>query len=193
MYDDTISSLEELENKSDYIFLAKPIQRFQPSGQFVTQMQIISTYKGDYDQEQFYLFEPVSLGNDELVTLKIPMGWYIPVRDNQEYLLFLNKEENYQRDDLFQLTTNLYSKIDTKQNMTVGHLDNEDSVVFLFKGTYDRFDIAFPTNFISDSSVDGSFIYDTYIHIIEEAHQKYLNQDVSFQGIEVQNEKDITN
>lgn len=198
-YNNEVSCLADLENISDYIMLATPITRCQQSSLFITEFQIKKVFKGKYTQKNFFMFEPTSLMKDnssDEYKMIIPMGWYLPVIEGEQYLLFLNRVDAYGHDDLFTMVSNPYAKVPLKEVVRVGNIDNRKASIWLNKETYSTFDIAFPTNFIQVSLQNGqqqdySYVKTTYMKIIDEAYWKYFNQTVTFEEVDIGYDKNL--
>ncbi|ADY54482.1 hypothetical protein Sgly_0111 [Syntrophobotulus glycolicus DSM 8271] len=97
-FDHHIQSFSELKDKSDIIVKVKPTEERKVLNQSLfSQVQILEIYKGSdlKTDENIYIYEPASLGNDQIY---MPDG-YIMQLDDQEYIFFLKRlkaPEGYQ-------------------------------------------------------------------------------------------------
>ncbi len=146
MYNLDIHSFDELEANSDYIVRVKTLEQSYTISNFVNKLEVLESYKGNINQKEIYVFHPGIISESpNYVRITLPQTWLLPMKMNEEYILYLNKEETYGNDDLFQYTTIPYSIIPIRFTIQIGVLDNQTkATVTLNQDHIKDIDICFP-------------------------------------------------
>lgn len=208
-YNFNVGSFEELEKESDLIVEVKMSHHAQPDSVFISEVQIENIFKGACSSESLYVFEPVSIRdpqgigfNDNYINkyaenpfyqLSIPTSWYIPMKKDEHYVLFLRQAEGYEGKNIYNYVTLPYSKVPIKKEINQYTIDVSDFMLIMHYNTFKSADLIFPKNCITDEDYynpyletiekqtnDYTYVKDTYLKIIEETYQKYLEKDVKY-------------
>lgn len=199
LFNTTITNLKELEEISDYIVLVSPMSQTQPASYIISHMKVEKVLKGDLQESEIDVFEPVKVTSYDLQSYEVvmPMSWYLPTKVNESYVLFLNKSD-YKMDDVYMLSSLPYSKIEVSDVLNLGILDNQGGAIQLSYETMADIDIVFPMNFLEfsfDANVekDYSYVKFQYLQMIKEVYEKYLNREAVFKEVAIENEKSLVN
>lgn len=209
IYNFNVGSFEELEKESDLIVEVKMTHHAQPDSVFISEVQIENIYKGACSSEFLYVFEPVSIRdphgigfNDKYINkyaespfyqLRIPTSWYTPMKKDEHYILFLRQAEGYEEKNIYNYVTLPYSKVPIKKEINQYTVEINDFALIMHYNTFESADIIFPKNCITDEDYynqeldiiekqtnDYTYVKNTYLKIIEETYQKYLEKDVKY-------------
>ena len=189
-----IQNFDELEENSSYIVKVKALQQSYILSNFITKVEVLESYKGQMNQKEINIFHPgIILDYEDHTGITLPQTWLLPLKEDEEYLLYLNKEESYGRDDLFQYTTIPYSLIPVASTIHIGLLDNQSQTsVTLKQDQVQGLDLCSPvsTSFttMEGNEMDNGFVKDNYLEIISQSYQKYFQQEPQYDEKVIQSE-----
>lgn len=189
-----IQNFDELEENSSYIVKVKALKQSYILSNFITKVEVLESYKGQMNQKEINIFHPgIILDYEDHTGITLPQTWLLPMKEDEEYLLYLNKEESYGRDDLFQYTTIPYSLIPVASTIHIGLLDNQSQTsVTLKQDQVQGLDLCFPvsTSFttMEGNEMDNGFVKDNYLEIISQSYQKYFQQEPQYDEKVIQSE-----
>lgn len=208
-YNFDVHTFEELEKESDLIVGVKMLHHAQPDSIFVSEVQVENIYKGTHNKESLYVFEPVSISDPQGIgyndnykkiyaenpfyQFNIPTSWYLPMKKDEHYILFLQQAKGYEGKNIYNYVTLPYCKVPIKEKINQYIVDINDIFLTLHYDTFQPADIIFPKNcileedsFNQDLGVsekhinDYTYVKDSYLKIIEETYQKYLEKEVNY-------------
>lgn len=110
-YVNPIRDFDELLNSSDIVVEATLVDREQLGKVFNTKIHVDALYKGEVKTEDIYVYEPVFIRTE--TNNMIARGGYLPLVKNKKYILFLRKENIYEKEQ-YNLTSIYYGKYPTQ-------------------------------------------------------------------------------
>lgn len=135
VYDKDANTMKQLYEKSDVIAKVTLKERSQAINTMCSQVKVLDIYKGKIDDRSIQVYEPFGIlyTGDKKEMLKI-FGACLPMRENEEYILFLRKE----MDGKYNFVSGLYGKYHVSGDVYLKTDGSESSIEKILE--YDMLD-----------------------------------------------------
>ena len=136
IYDNTIKDFDSLYEKSDLVAKVTLKQRSQKINVICSDAEVLDVYKGDQEliKKQIPLYEPFGLQNEHTISV---FGACLPMRDQEEYIVFLKQETN----GCYNLVSGLYGKYHVEKDRYM-EVNDQSSITVEEVMQYDMLDIS---------------------------------------------------
>ncbi len=136
IYDNTIKDFDSLYEKSDLIAKVTLKQRTQKINVICSEVEVLDVFKGNQGliNKQIQVYEPFGLQDELTVSI---FGACLPMRDQEEYIVFLKLETNGR----YNLVSGLYGKYHVEKDRYM-EVNDRSSITLEEVMKYDMLDIS---------------------------------------------------
>lgn len=116
IYKEDFTKISELYDTSDIVIKGIPRTKKQDSQIIQTKVDVIETLQGDVTSDEITVIEQATMIDDRRLQVN---GSVLPMMYDKEYILFLKRNEDYASGTVYRLTSMLYGKFPTQEELKI--------------------------------------------------------------------------